>query len=172
MNLRRKYINQAFTQSGSGFLKQGSESAISPPTSFLIQLVSICPGSQPAASQRGGRAAATPLPTATSKQAAEPRRRASEFWLVKVSIPSLCSGEWEELRAATTYSLFDSLLQPKCRFRRVPATPLPPWAKAMPAPHTCWRLPHILRESPEGDLQVLHSLQRAQATNHPGKLDP
>lgn len=54
MNLRRKYINQAFTQPGSGFLKQGSESARSPPTSFLIQLVSICPGSQPAASQRGG----------------------------------------------------------------------------------------------------------------------
>lgn len=171
MNLRRKYINQAITQPRSGFLKQGSESAISPPTSFLIQLVSICPGSQSAASQRGGQAAATPLPTATSEQAVESRRTDSEFRLVKVSIPCLRSGEWEELRTATAYNLFDSLLQPKCRFGRVPATPLPPWAEAMPAPHTCWRLPHILRESPEGDLQVLCSLQRAQATNQPGKLD-
>lgn len=93
MNLRRKYINQAFTQPGSGFLKQGSESARSPPTSFLIQLVSICPSSQPAASQRGGQAAATPLPPATSLQAVEPRRTASELRLVKVSIPSLRSGE-------------------------------------------------------------------------------
>lgn len=53
MNRRRKYINQAFTQPGSGFSTQGHESALSPPTSFLIQLVSICPGSQFTASQSG-----------------------------------------------------------------------------------------------------------------------
>lgn len=62
MHLRRKYINQTLTPPGSGFLNQGSESALSPPTSLLIQLVSICPGSQPAASQRGAKQLQPPCP--------------------------------------------------------------------------------------------------------------
>lgn len=125
MNLRRKYINQAFTQPGSGFLNQGSESALSPPTSFLIQLVSICPSSQPPASQRRGQAAATPLPTAyflTGCRRVE-NSLLNSAWRRLASLPY--AWEWEELRTAATYSLFDSLLQPKCRFRRVPAAPLP-----------------------------------------------
>lgn len=173
INLRRKYINQAFTQPGSGFLNQGSESALSPPTSFLIQLVSICPGSQPAASQRGEQAAATPLPTAyflTGCRKAENSLLNSAWWRL-ASLPYAQGNErsWEQLPLTASLipcsspSAGSDVFQPHLS---------PPWAKAMPAPHTCWRLPHILRESPEGDLQVLRSLQRVQATNQPGKLDP
>lgn len=121
----------------------------------------------------GGRAAATPLPTAyflTGRRKAE-NTFLKSAWRRLASLPHAQGNErsWEQLPLTTSLipcsspSAGSDVSQPHLS---------PPWAKAMPAPHTCWRLPHILRESPEGDLQVLHSLQRVQATNQPGKLDP
>ena len=127
MNLRRKYINRAFTQPGWGFLNRGSESALLPPTSFLIQLVSICPGSQPAASRGGGQAAATPLPTACFLTGY--RKVAVTYWCLPGKgyhpFPRLRGTRGAENSYHLQPLLFDSLLQPKHGFRHVPAAPLP-----------------------------------------------
>lgn len=107
MHLRRKYINQTLTLPGSGFSNQGSESALSPPTSLLIQLVSICPGSQPAASQRGARQLQLPCPLLPNRLQKAQSSSLSSAWRRAASRPG--AGEREELRTADNSRRFQPL---------------------------------------------------------------